>query len=146
MGFLKGKSSILIHERHGKLKYTNENRSFYCRGYYVDPAKYGNTFSAMGRDINNKDLSFNGKSLDKKSFSAPGDHVLCEDTYITGSSIATAFLTGAVSRILNYNDNISMNRVIEILISTCNDATSYSYGMINYNRLEKILDIGAKLW
>ena len=36
MAFLKGKSNILIHERHGNLKYKYENRSFWCRGYYVD--------------------------------------------------------------------------------------------------------------
>lgn len=36
MGFLKGKSSILIHERHGNPKYKYGNRSFWCRGYYVD--------------------------------------------------------------------------------------------------------------
>ena len=36
MGFLKGKSSILIHERHGNLKYKYGNRQFWCRGYYVD--------------------------------------------------------------------------------------------------------------
>ena len=36
MGYLKGKSSILIHERHGNLKYKYGNRSFWCRGYYVD--------------------------------------------------------------------------------------------------------------
>ena len=38
MGFLKGKSSLLIHERHGNLKYKYGNRSFWCRGYYVDTA------------------------------------------------------------------------------------------------------------
>ena len=36
IGFLKGKSSLLIHERHGNLKYKYGNRSFWCRGYYVD--------------------------------------------------------------------------------------------------------------
>lgn len=36
MGFLKGKSSILIHERHGNLKCKYGNRQFWCRGYYVD--------------------------------------------------------------------------------------------------------------
>ena len=36
MGFLKGKSSLLIHERHGNLKYKYGNRSFWSRGYYVD--------------------------------------------------------------------------------------------------------------
>ena len=36
MGFLKGKSSLLIHERHGNLKYKYGSRSFWRRGYYVD--------------------------------------------------------------------------------------------------------------
>lgn len=36
MGYLKGKSTIMIHERHGNLKYKYGNRSFWCRGYYVD--------------------------------------------------------------------------------------------------------------
>ena len=38
MGFLKGKSSLMIHQRHGNLKYKYGNRSFWCRGYYVDTA------------------------------------------------------------------------------------------------------------
>ena len=38
MGFLKGKSSLIIHERHANLKYKHWNRSFWCRGYYVDTA------------------------------------------------------------------------------------------------------------
>ena len=36
MGFLKGKSSLIIHQRHGDLKYKYGNRSFWCRGYFVD--------------------------------------------------------------------------------------------------------------
>ena len=36
MGFLKGKSSLIIHERHANLKYKYGNRHFWCRGYYVD--------------------------------------------------------------------------------------------------------------
>lgn len=36
VGFLKGKSSLMLHERHGNLKYKYGNRSFWCRGYYVD--------------------------------------------------------------------------------------------------------------
>ena len=36
MGFLKGKSSILIQKRQGNLKYKYGNRSFWRRGYYVD--------------------------------------------------------------------------------------------------------------
>lgn len=36
MGFLKGKSSIMIYERWGNVKYKYRNRQFWCRGYYVD--------------------------------------------------------------------------------------------------------------
>ena len=35
MGYLKGKSTLLIFERHGNLKYKYGNRVFWCRGYYV---------------------------------------------------------------------------------------------------------------
>ena len=38
MGFLKEKSSLIIHDRHANLKYKHGNRSFWCRGYYVDTA------------------------------------------------------------------------------------------------------------
>ena len=36
VGFLKSKSSLLIHKRHGNLKYKYGNKVFWCRGYYVD--------------------------------------------------------------------------------------------------------------
>ena len=36
VGFLKGKSTLLIFERHANLKYKYGRRSFWCRGYYVD--------------------------------------------------------------------------------------------------------------
>ena len=36
VGFLKGKSTLIIFERHANLKYKYGNRSFWCRGYYVD--------------------------------------------------------------------------------------------------------------
>lgn len=36
MGFLKGKSSLMIFERFSNLKYKYGNRHFWCRGFYVD--------------------------------------------------------------------------------------------------------------
>lgn len=35
MGYLKGKSSLIIFERHANLKYRYGNRNFWCKGYYV---------------------------------------------------------------------------------------------------------------
>ena len=36
MGYLKGKSSLMIFDQHANLKYKYGNRHFWCRGYYVD--------------------------------------------------------------------------------------------------------------
>ena len=36
MGYLKGKSSLMIFDRHANLKYKYGNRQFWCTGYYVD--------------------------------------------------------------------------------------------------------------
>ena len=36
MGVLKGKSSIMIYEKWGNMKFKYRNRQFWCRGYYVD--------------------------------------------------------------------------------------------------------------
>ncbi len=36
MGFLKGKSSLKIFDRHANLKYKYGSRHFWCRGYFVD--------------------------------------------------------------------------------------------------------------
>ncbi len=38
MGFLKGKSSLMIFERWGDQKFKYKNREFWCKGYYVDTA------------------------------------------------------------------------------------------------------------
>ena len=35
MGYLKGKSALMIFERHANLKYKYGNRHFWCEGYYV---------------------------------------------------------------------------------------------------------------
>jgi len=36
MGYLKGKSSLMIYQKWGNLKFKYRNREFWCRGYYVD--------------------------------------------------------------------------------------------------------------
>ena len=36
VGYLKGKSSLMIFDRHANLKYKYGNRHFWYRGYYVD--------------------------------------------------------------------------------------------------------------
>ena len=36
MGYLKGKSSLLIFQKYGNMKFAYRNRGFWCKGYYVD--------------------------------------------------------------------------------------------------------------
>ena len=36
VGFLNGKSSLMLYEQYLELKYKYRNREFWCRGYYVD--------------------------------------------------------------------------------------------------------------
>ena len=38
MGYLKGKSSLMIFQKYGNMKFAYRNREFWCRGYYVDTA------------------------------------------------------------------------------------------------------------
>lgn len=52
MGFLKGKSSIMIYERWGNMKFKYRNRQFWCRGYYVDTV--GKNEIAIKKYIENK--------------------------------------------------------------------------------------------
>ena len=52
MGYLKGKSSLMIFERHANLKYKYGNRHFLCRGYFVDTV--GKYETAIREYINNQ--------------------------------------------------------------------------------------------
>ena len=78
VGYLKGKSSLMIFDRHANLKYKYGNRHFWCRGYYVDTvgknekkiAEYVRT--QLQEDIANDQISlkeyidpFTGKKVDK---------------------------------------------------------------------------------
>ena len=52
MGYLKGKSSLMIYEKYPELKYKYRNREFWCRGYYVDTV--GKNFAAQMVDADDK--------------------------------------------------------------------------------------------
>ena len=36
MGYLKGKSSLIIFQKYGNMRFAYRNREFWCKGYYVD--------------------------------------------------------------------------------------------------------------
>lgn len=64
VGYLKGKSTLMIFERHANLKYKYGNRHFWCRGYYVDTV--GKNTAAIKEYIQNQlkeDLEYDQMSL-----------------------------------------------------------------------------------
>ena len=64
VGYLKGKSSLMIFERHANLKYKYGNRHFWCRGYYVDTV--GKNTAAIKAYIQNQlkeDLEYDQMTL-----------------------------------------------------------------------------------
>ena len=52
MGFLKGKSSLMIYEKFGNMKFKYRTREFWCRGYYVDTV--GKNTEAIRQYIDNQ--------------------------------------------------------------------------------------------
>ena len=52
MGYLKGKSSLMIFEKYANMKYKYGNRHFWCRGFYVDTV--GRTKKAIAEYIRNQ--------------------------------------------------------------------------------------------
>lgn len=64
VGYLKGKSCLMIFEKHANLKYKYGNRHFWCRGYYVDTV--GKNTAAIKTYIQNQlkeDLEYDQMSL-----------------------------------------------------------------------------------
>ena len=64
MGYLKGKSSLMIFDKHANMKYRYGNRKFWCRGYYVDTV--GKNKKAIAEYIRNQlqeDLAYEQMSI-----------------------------------------------------------------------------------
>ena len=69
MGYLKGKSALLIFQRWGNMKFAYRNREFWCKGYYVDTA--GKNTNAIKNYISNQLKS--DKECDQLSLYDPRD-------------------------------------------------------------------------
>ena len=64
MGYLKGKSSLMIFDKHANMKYQYGNREFWCSGYYVDTV--GKNKKAIAEYIRNQlqeDLAYEQMSI-----------------------------------------------------------------------------------
>ena len=64
VGYLKGKSTLMIFARHAHLKYKYGNRHFWCRGYYVDTVgKNAKKIEEYIRNQLKEDLEYDQMSL-----------------------------------------------------------------------------------
>jgi len=64
MGYLKGKSSLMIFDRHANLKYKYGNRRFWCRGYFVDTVgKNAKKIEGYIRNQIQEDMAYDQLSL-----------------------------------------------------------------------------------
>lgn len=64
MGFLKGKSSLMIYSKWANMRFQNRNREFWCRGYYVD---------TVGKNTK-KDKRIYSKSIKRGSTKSTNDN------------------------------------------------------------------------
>lgn len=81
VGYLKGKSTLMIFERHANLKYKYGNRHFWCRGYYVDTV--GKNAKKIQEYIQNQlkeDLEYDQMTLKEYVDPFTGEDE-CNDTY-----------------------------------------------------------------
>ena len=69
MGYLKGKSSLMIFQKFGNMKFAYRNREFWCKGYYVDTV--GKDTAAIKKYI--ADQLKADKESDQLSFFDPHD-------------------------------------------------------------------------
>ncbi len=69
MGYLKGKSSLMIFQKWGNMKFAYRNREFWCKGYYVDTV--GKDTKAITKYIENQ-LKVD-KEMDQLSMFDPRD-------------------------------------------------------------------------
>lgn len=98
------------------------------------PAMSNGTISVLATDIYGND----GKRLDcisKKSFSAPGIHVNLFDSYFSGSSLATIYISVICAAYKTINSEYSNDEIIDDLIKSCTRESDYSYGIPQIDEL-----------
>lgn len=84
MGYLKGKSSLMIFQKQGNMKFAYRNREFWCRGYYVDTV--GKNTKMIKEYIENQIKT--DKETDQLSLFDP------RDPFKKGQQVIDATLTG----------------------------------------------------
>ena len=97
VGYLKGKSTLMIFERHANLKYKYGNRHFWCRGYYVDTVgKNANLLEESVTDdmehletSKDEDAKTGHKTADTSFFGYKTHIAMTEERIITAATITS---------------------------------------------------------
>lgn len=99
------------------------------------PANMEPVISGIARDMNNVDVAFSNYSTRKKSVSAPGAHIkVVNNHFVSGTSFATAFVTGTIALMKSSNKDIDIKNIQEALYNTSIDGKAFSYGLIQADR------------
>ncbi|WP_243354764.1 IS200/IS605 family transposase [Bacillus litorisediminis] len=102
VGYLKGKSSLMIFDRHAHLKYRYGNRKFLCRGFYVD--KVGRNKKVIEEYIRQIQDDIVADQLSMEEFIDPftGEETKRKNKKIIGETLLG--LAGKVVRLANYSE------------------------------------------
>lgn len=98
------------------------------------PANYDGVIGVASRNKDNIDDDSNNKSLKKKYFSAPGSAVFNNEYVMSGSSIATVYMTSIIAAIVDIYPNVTLTEITKILQEASAFSTEYSYGMLNFEK------------
>lgn len=110
---------------------------------YYYPAAYraSNVIAVASLDINNNLVRSSNWGVNKVALAAPGENIYSSlpsgrHGYMTGTSQATAFVTGVAANILSVNPSLTPTQVIDILRASvdkvaCLDKKVASGGMLN---------------
>ena len=91
VGYLKGKSSLMMFQRFGNMKFAYRNREFWCKGYYVDTV--GKNTTAIKEYIANQ--LERDKEMDQLVLFDPKDHLwVASNNCMAGRPIKDTFMCG----------------------------------------------------
>ena len=115
MGYLKGKSSLMIFDRHANLKYKYGSRNFWCRGYYVDTV--GRNKKVIAEYIKNQlEEDFASDQVSMKKYIDP----------FTGSKNKQAKKTAALAAASDSKCDANLSSPFLEISKCCVEASLYS--------------------
>ena len=151
VGYLKGKSTLMIFERHANLKYKYGNRHFWCRGYYVDTV--GKNAKKIQEYIQNQlkeDFEYDQMTLSEYIDPFTGEPVKPKEGIIVHSDQGSQYtskafiefcksvhVTQSMSKAGYPYDNAPMERYFNTLKNECTNLYEFTTEEALYQKVEE---------